>query len=331
MLRDAALQRLYEMDPAKATPYILDEIRRPHVDNGMFTVKAKTLGVLPSATLPEFDQTLLRRLELKDGHTMPLDAQLIGRYSTKAILPRVKVLYESAPGRWGVSEDGFLLYFLRVEPDYGAQRLKATPSACTTESMPAVIKMKRWDEVETSVIAELNNSDLSRARQAAEALAKYGDDKAEAALWEGLRRFHQQWAKRENNLTYRAGTPRDASEAIGFQYGLGQSLAGAEGWLINNCFECLRHCRQSQALPKSARKAAATSVSGSAVRGLESPDSRPGRNSSASTVSALARPCLMDTSAAVFSNKASSSSVNCLSCSCARSCQIFCWLSSCSG
>ena len=235
MLRDGALQRLYEMDPADATTYILDEIRHPHVDNGMFTVKAKTLGVLPSATLPEFDQMLLRRLELKDAHTMPLDAQLIGRYSTKAILPRVKALYESAPGRWDcVTEDGFLLYFVRVKPDYGVERLKATPSACTTESMPAVIKMKRWGEIETSVIAELNNSDLNRARQAAETLAKYGDDKAEAALWERVRRFHQQWAKRENDLTYRGGTPRDASEAIGFQYGLVESLARAQGWLLSD-------------------------------------------------------------------------------------------------
>src|SRR6266851_2191948 len=235
MLRDVALQRLYELDPAEATPYILDEIKHPRVDNGMFTVTAETLGVLPKETLPDFDQILAARLERKDSHTMPLDTQLVGRYSTKAILPRVKSVYETAPGRWDcVTEDGFVLYFLRAEPEYGVQRLAAAPSFCMTESIPAVMKMKRWGEIETSVIAQLDNPDLNRARQAAETLSKYGSAKAEAALWERLRRFHQQWASRENDLSFRSSTPRDASDAIGFQYGLVLSLADSQGWLLSN-------------------------------------------------------------------------------------------------
>lgn len=235
MLRDAALQRLYELDPAEATPYILDEIKRPHVDDGMFTVRAKTLGVLPQETLPEFDQLLAERLERKDAQTMPLDAQLVGRYSTKAILPTVKSIYEAAAGGWDcVTEDGFVLYFLRTEPKYGVQRLSAAPSFCMTGSIPVVIKMKRWGEIETSVIAQLNNPDLNRARQAAETLSKYGSAKAETAMWERMRRFHQQWASRANDLSYRQSTPRDASDAISFQYGLVESLARAQAWLLSD-------------------------------------------------------------------------------------------------
>ena len=178
---------------------------------------------------------LVARLERKDSHTMPLDTQLIARYSTKKIFPRVKSLYETAPGRWDcVTEDGFVLYFLRTEPDYGVQRLAAAPSACMTESIPEVIKMKRWGGIETKVIAQLDNPDLNRARQAAETLAKYGGAKAETALWERMRRFHKQWADRERDLSFRSSTPRDASEAIGFQYGLVESLAGAQGWLLSN-------------------------------------------------------------------------------------------------
>ncbi len=235
MLRDAALERLSELDRAEATPYILDEIKHPRVDNGMFTVKAKTLGVLPKETLPEFDQILAARLERRNVHTMPLDAQLVGRYSTKAILPRVKSVYESAPGQWDcVTEDGFVLYFLRTQPEYGVRRLAAAPSACMTESIPAVMKMKRWGEIQPNVIAQLNNPDLNRARQAAETLSKYGGVQAEDALWERLRRFHQQWISRESDLIFRSDTPREASDAIGFQYGLVESLAGAQGWLLSN-------------------------------------------------------------------------------------------------
>ena len=235
MLRDIAMQRLYELDSDAAKPHILEEIRHPHVDNNMGTVKARTLAVLPQETLPEFDDLLVARLERKDSHTMPLDAQLIARYSTKAILPRVKSLYETAPGRWDcVTEDGFVLYFLRTEPEYGVQRLTAAPSFCMTESIPAVMKMKRWGEIESKVITQLDNPDLNRARQAAETLAKYGGAKAEAALWERMRRLHKQWANRENDLSFRSGTPRDASEAISFQYGLVESIAGAQGWLLSN-------------------------------------------------------------------------------------------------
>jgi hypothetical protein len=235
MLRDTAMQRLYELDPDAAKPYVIEEIRHPHVDNNMGTVKAKTLGVLPQETLPQFDDLLVARLERRDSHTMPLDAQLIARYSTKAILPRVKSLYETAPGRWDcVTEDGFVLYFLRTEPEYGVQRLAAAPSFCMTESIPEVIKMKRWGEIEAKAMAQLDNPDLNRARQAAETLAKYGSAKAEAALWERMRRFHKQWANRENDLSFRSSTPPDASEAIGFQYGLVESIAGAQGWLLSN-------------------------------------------------------------------------------------------------
>lgn len=236
LLRDVALQRLYELAPQEATPLILAEIKQPHVDNGMFTVKAKTLGVLPNETLPEFDQLLATRIEEKYSRTFPLDAQLIARYATKAILPRVKAAYEAKPGLQDcVSEDGFISYFLRTNPDYGVRLLAREPSFCMTESIPAVIRMKRWNEIQPSVIDHMNNPDLNRARQAAETLAKYGDADAEKSMWERLRRFHQQWADRESELVaYRSGVPREVTEAMGFQYGLVESLARAQNWILSN-------------------------------------------------------------------------------------------------
>ena len=107
ILRDVALQRLFELDPSAATPRILEEIKHPHFDNGMFTVKGETLGLLPEETLPQFDQLLASRIEGEDRRTWALDAQLIGRYATKAILPRVRAVYEAASGQWDcVSADG---------------------------------------------------------------------------------------------------------------------------------------------------------------------------------------------------------------------------------
>jgi len=94
--------------------------------------------------------------------------------------------------------------------------------------------MQRWSAVEPGVIAWLNGADLNRARQAAETLAKYGGPVAEKAMWERLRRFHAQWAERGNELTDRPGMRSDASEALGFQFGLVESIGRAQAWLLTN-------------------------------------------------------------------------------------------------
>jgi hypothetical protein len=235
MLRDLALRCLFELDPVEASPIFLEEIRHPHLDNGMFTVKGETLALLPNETLPQFDQMLSARLEQKESRTRGFDAQLVGRFSTKAIQTKVKSIYEASPGSWDcVTEDGFVLYFLRVDPDYGVKRAGVTPSACMANSLPAVIRMKRWSEVEPGIITPLNGSDLNRARQAAETLAKYGSPQAEKVLWERLRVFHAQWAGRGDELVYRAEMAKDANEAIGFQFGLVEAIGRAQAWLLTN-------------------------------------------------------------------------------------------------
>lgn len=234
-LRDVALLRLYQLDATAATPLFLEEIAHPHIDNNIFTVSGDTLGLLPNETLPQFDQVLAARLENKESRTAALDAQLAGRYATKAVLPRMKEAYVARQGNWDCkSEDGFVLYFLRVDPDYGVKRLQQAPSVCMTKSIPAVIRMKRWREVQPSIIANMSAPDLNRARQAAETLAQYGDAAAEEAMWKRLKAFHEQWAERENDLTYRANKPKDASQAMDFQYGLVTALGQAQAWLLTN-------------------------------------------------------------------------------------------------
>ena len=235
LLRDVALRRLYELDPSKGRSRILEEITHPHVDNWMFTVKGETLGLLPDETMPQFDQLLAQRLEEKDSRTRALDAQLTGRYATKAILPRVKAVYEAALTQWDcATEDGYVLYFLRVQPDYGVERGAQTPSFCLTDSLPAVVRMNRWSEVEPAIIGQLQGRDLNRARQAAETLAHYGSPAAETAMWERLKRFHEQWVKRENDLYYHTNMPGDASDALSFQFGLVEALGKAQAWVLSN-------------------------------------------------------------------------------------------------
>jgi hypothetical protein len=233
LLRDVALQRLYELDQQGGRARILEEIANPHIDDGAFKVKGKTLGLLPDETLAQFDDLLAGRLAKKDSRTMDLDAQLIGRYATGAVLARVRAVYDRAPSRRDCAiEDGLVLYFLRVQPDYGVQRLANAPSFCMTNSLPAAIRMGRWSDVEPSIIAALNQTDLNRARLAAERLGRYGSAKAKAALWVRMRGFHEQWAGRESELVNRANMRRDQLDAMGFQFGLVEALGRAQAWLL---------------------------------------------------------------------------------------------------
>ena len=234
MLRDLALRCFYHLDPHEAAPVFLEEIRHPHIDNGMFTVKGETLGLLPNETLPQFDEMLAARIEEKESHTRELDAQLIGRFSTKAILPRVKKVYEVNLGQDCVSEDGFILYFLRVDPDFAVKRLAQGSFLCLTNALPALMKTGRWGEVEPGVIADLNGADLNRARQAGEALAKYGSKRAENAMWERLRKFSEQWAARGTQLTMKPGNSSAVNEAVGFQFGLIEAIGKAQAWLLTD-------------------------------------------------------------------------------------------------
>src|ERR1700730_3822277 len=190
----------------------------------MFTVKGETLGLLPNETLSQFDEMLAARIEEKESRTSELDAQLIGRFSTKAILPRVKKVYEANLGQDCVSEDGFVLYFLRVDPDFAVKRLAQGSFLCLTNALPALIKTGRWSEVEPGVIADLNNTDLNRARQAGETLAKYGSKQAQNAMWERLRKFSEQWAARGTQLTMKPGNSNAVNEAVGFQFGLVEAI-----------------------------------------------------------------------------------------------------------
>jgi hypothetical protein len=235
MLRNLAIQCLYDLDPKAATPIILEEIKHPHLDNGMFTVKGETLGLLPDETLPQFDEMLAARIAQQGSRTAGLDANLIARYSTSAILPQVKNAYESTLGAWDcVTEDGFVLYFLRVDPDYGVKRLAVAPSFCMTNSLPAAIRMHRWNEVEPGIIARLNGTDPNRAGQAAETLAKYGSAQAEAAIWDRLRRFHAQWAERADELIYRPDKRTEGNDAMSLQGSLIGALCRAQAWLLTN-------------------------------------------------------------------------------------------------
>jgi hypothetical protein len=53
-------------------------------------------------------------------------------------------------------------------------------------------------------------------------------------LWDRLRKFHEQWEGRGNELSMRPGMRADANEAVGFQFGLVEAIGKAPAWLLTD-------------------------------------------------------------------------------------------------
>ena len=235
-LLNKTLQRLYELDPEKARPYILAEIREPRIDSpmGWPMPTADTLGVLPDRTLPQFDELLARRFADLRSRTQTLDAGLIDRYATGSILPQIKAVIERViVGSCDIA-DSITDYLLRVDPQYGISVMFKEPRECTPRSYKTLHAIDRFADVEPGVIELLKGPELFKARQAAELLGKYGGPKAKEALFECMRQFHEKWNGREKELSMHANMPRDASEAGSFQYGLTGALGQAGNWILSN-------------------------------------------------------------------------------------------------
>ncbi len=227
-LRDLVFSRLIDLDLSAATPVFLEEIRNPHLDGSRPGVRPATFDLLPQEALPQFDSLLASRLT-QYGNLSGVDSHLIGRFGTKAIFFQVKAAYENAPADKRCKiEGGLLAYLLRYEPDYAVNQLKVA-RGCAYDAFPTLLKIHRWKEVEPSVIAELNAPNTGRVSDAAHALSRYGDARAEQALWDRLRRFHAQWGENEREFSGRMDSPVEQLERD-----LVRALIEGQSWLLTN-------------------------------------------------------------------------------------------------
>lgn len=234
MLRGVALRRLDELDHEKAVAILFEEIRHPHPDLGIYNNVKEVLQILPDKPDPQFDTVLARRLEQEASPTFDLDINLIARLASPAILPRVKALYEKTDDDSCTTRGELVSYFLRVDPGYAMRHLKDASLFCMRAAWESAFRLKQWSAVEPFLIAELNGPNLWNARNAAETLERFGGLKAKRAMLERLRRFHQQWAKREKEFKSTLGAPHDVSEAMSFQYGLVEAIGKAQGWILED-------------------------------------------------------------------------------------------------
>jgi hypothetical protein len=117
--RDVVLKEINKLDPKKA-----QDLFREHVldlDTPLDWNRLRSMNLSPS---PDLDAELIRILEDRWTDRMSRIAPIIGLYATDAILPRVTKVYEVHGPDWPCSiEAGLLTYFLRVDPQYGTEKL----------------------------------------------------------------------------------------------------------------------------------------------------------------------------------------------------------------
>ncbi len=216
-LAPIAVQRLCELDPARARTLIIDEMRLEQP-----RLRDETLAILPDATLPELDPALLDHLR-HNGRSQ----QLIARYATADILDGVKAW--CAKQRQSVSP-ALIAYYLRVDPAWGERVLRQTLGERSNPNGPWLRVIGQtaeyyvspeWEKVAIEALADPTAVEV-RA-DAVRALGEHGSAAAQQAVMEAFHAWHEWWKDRPAEMV---------SERLYEQWFL-FATAHAKNWIAN--------------------------------------------------------------------------------------------------
>jgi hypothetical protein len=233
----AALRRLFEMDPKRGREQMLRQIK-----HATGRVRFEILAMLPDKTLPEMDDSFVSDLEggRNDTSALRMRAQLLARYGTPAILPRIKAaLLENENLRSCDIHAPIIAYLLRVDPAFGTEELEnaLSPENRKTGCKPmpsAVARFYASAELEVLAIRHLDDPDLAVVRDCAETLGRYGSENAEVPIWRRFEKWRNDWKDRARELQ---NAPIGFNPELDVQHGMeiafGSALAYAPSWLAD--------------------------------------------------------------------------------------------------
>jgi hypothetical protein len=221
MSRNAALKRIFDLDPAEGRSLILRDLSDPKAQPSISLVK-----LLSSAELRPVVRQAVQRIETSDAR--PWDYSIVELFADKSALgsleAKFKVDNDHPPkGRCVPYAVPMLRYFLRVDPKVGAGEVQARK---VTGCYPTLLEDlgTSLPKVEQLAISDLDDADLEVATSVARALGRWGTAKAEPALWARLRRFHQEWPTGAGELPL---TDKDTSARV-------QALDNLETTLVHS-------------------------------------------------------------------------------------------------
>jgi hypothetical protein len=160
---------------------------------------------------------------------------LVELYADASVLPGIKTVFNNHLGEWACDpQTAMLRYFLRLDPEFGAQAAEASLAARKITGCYHFLLQELGDDlpkVEPLAIQALDDSDLEVANDAALALGHWGTARAEAALWARLKRFHQQWASRQDELRSTPPYTGPIERATALEGTLISSIATGTSWI----------------------------------------------------------------------------------------------------
>ncbi|HZU25571.1 MAG TPA: hypothetical protein VFA04_08615 [Bryobacteraceae bacterium] len=228
-IHNAALKHLFEMDPAAGREAILRDLRSANAQPS-----PDVLALLPKEDIAPAVQPAVERIR-RHENDRELDYQLIDRYADASFVGAVQAAYEERQGEWACApQSAMLRYFLRVDPDLGAREVTAAmrerkDTGCYQYQLQELgAELPKLQQI---AIDALDDADPEVARNAAEALQKWGGADAEPALWARLRRFHEEWAGQNEQL--RSAPPYDdaGSRAVMLEVALASAIGMGANWI----------------------------------------------------------------------------------------------------
>ena len=234
------LERLLELDPASAKPYLLREI----CDAGS-SVQMKQMAPLPDATLPETDACLLRQMianasiDKPNGVTpWPEKALIAARFASDAIYPQMLALYRAHP-EWNDTVRGATIaYLVRWHPETAAELLPASSLSRQTYLLYAfneVLKARHGSYPESlhlALRAQLAHGSDREAEWALYFLSEFGAQEDAAVAIARLDRLMADWSGRKAELVSPTPSPQ-ALEALQLRQALVFRLWSKDGvWVL---------------------------------------------------------------------------------------------------
>ena len=228
MARDAAIQHIYELDAREGRSLILRDLRDPRAEPSISLVK-----LLSIEEVRPIVQEAVARIEKSDART--LDYHLVELFAGASALAGMKSVFNAHPGQWACDpQSAMLRYFLRLEPEFGVKVVEASLAARKETGCYHFLFGELGDalpKVEPLAIITLNDTDPEVASNAAAALGHWGTASAEAALWARLKRFHQEWRSRQDELRDTPPYNDPTTRASALESNLVSAIATGTNWI----------------------------------------------------------------------------------------------------
>lgn len=228
-LPDLALRRLAQLSPDEARPLLVHEIQAPRPG-----ATIATLGMLPDVELPALDDALATNLETR---MTEIHADLVRRYATRAIEPRVLARVGQRIGRLACRQQASMIgYLLRVDEPTGVAMLdraaQSRATGCWQTLLGDVANQYMTPTLQQRAIAMLADSNPEILIDAIKTLGQHGTSAALLPLGAAFQRWHDVWADRAAELVYSRLVDRPNARQGIVEDTFRQAIGAGQGWLM---------------------------------------------------------------------------------------------------